>query len=164
MLSLKAGFNVLMTDRLDCIQTLLKDPCLMRLVKDKLYIYIHKAFFAHYNTIALKAESAGGLHTSKMKAIQNEFHIRKKQVACSLVISFVAWVLSTVAPFCSLPGPCKCMLYFISVYNHHGLSPVKCSIVCFPGTKASIRINPACMLREFAQGCLKDLSRWDLNS
>lgn len=35
-----------------------------------------------------------------------------------LVISFVAWVPSTVAPCCSLQGPCDCMLYFISVQKH----------------------------------------------
>lgn len=96
-----------------CIQSALADPCLMRMADTN-----HTRLFAHYNTITLNPESVGALHTLKMKAINSEFHIRKKQMDCLPVISFVAWVPSTVAPFCSLPRPCKCMLYFISVQNH----------------------------------------------
>lgn len=72
----------------------------------------------HYNKIALDAEVIGALHT--LKAIKSESCIRKKQVACLLVISFVAWVPSTEAPFYFLPEACKSMLYFISVQSHYG--------------------------------------------
>lgn len=85
-----------------------------------MYIHTHTALFVHNNTIALNAEVIGALHTLKIKAIESESCIRKKQVACFLVISFVAWVPSTEVPFCFLPAACKSMLYFISVQSHYG--------------------------------------------
>lgn len=76
------------------------------------------SLFVHYNMITLNPESAGALPTWEMKAIKSEFRIREKQAGCLLVTSFVAWVPSTVAPFCSLPRPCKSTLCFVSVQSH----------------------------------------------
>lgn len=83
-----------------------------------------------------------------------------------LASSFVAWVPSTVAPFCSLPRPYERLLYFISVQNHDGY-------LFIPGEMLHLLLhtdpgwhqdNPACVLGELAQGCLKDLSRQGLSS
>lgn len=132
-----------------------------------IYIYTHIALFVQYNTIALNAEVIGALHTLKMKAIKSESCIRKKQVAYFLVISFVAWVPNTETPFCFLPGACKSMLYFISAQSHYGhlsISTEVLHLLLHIKTQAGTRDKPPCLVRELAQGCLKDLSREDLNS
>lgn len=72
-----------MQGRLDCIQTLLANPYLMRLVGSRVYIYTHRALFAHYNTMALNAEAIGALHTLERKAIKSESCIRKKTSSLS---------------------------------------------------------------------------------
>lgn len=135
MFSPKAGLSVFMQGRLDCIQTLLANPYLMRLVRSRIYIYTHtqSALFVQYNTIALNAEVMGALYTLKMKAIKSESCIRKKQVSCFLVISFVAWVPVQKLLFASCQEPVRvcCILFqsraIMAIYP----SPQKCSICCF---------------------------------
>lgn len=59
------------------------------------------------------------------------------------------------------------MLYFISVQSHYGhlsISTEVLHLLLHIETKVGTRDTPPCLVREITQGCLKDLSREDLNS